>query len=332
MKKSEEIYFRSSGVGALLEKGRNAELTDNQKELLEKYQNIIDGNVAAALTEKQTETLQGLLARKNGEGKPLTPTQEQLMVDYKKVFNGEVLVTLTPSQKEVYSDLFARKNAPPELSDTAKLFIKKTWLLNEKGFYENLNNKFVEKGLMNEEDAFELLGEVEDDYFSKNVERIYKNNLTGECDNLHTKEGRKIIKDVKNSWNPMTFMNATASTLYEWQGRAYMHLYDADEFHLQFVLTDTPEHLVLNEKKKLWYKYFNENMTIEETEAMEEKLQPFYEQIERNLVFTTNPAYNQEERVKTFVIYRDLEKEQQLLDAIPMALEYYKGLTLNSKK
>jgi hypothetical protein len=258
-----------------------------------------------------------------GRGSVLTDNQAKELEDFDTRIreNGK---PLTDKQKEYYQKLKDKRDAPPELSDTAKSFIESTWLTNEKGFYEELNNKEVMKGLFSEQDALELVSDVENFIYLKNKDRITKGNITGECDVNVVKEGKKIIKDTKASWSPKTFMSGDLSTLYEWQGRAYMHLYDADEFHLHYCLVDCPLNLYEAEQWKLRNRY---NVIDPE----EESVRPLFDQLKRNLIFSDNPAYTKEERVKTFIITRDLEKEKALLAKIPMAVEYYKSIKLNQK-
>lgn len=269
-----EIFFRASGIGALMTEGKGK-----------------------TLTEKQAVTLQEL------QDKPKR----------------------TEKQQATLEELIAKRDAPPELSVTAKSFIKEMWLLNEKGFYEELGTKAVQKGLFNEQDGLELVSEVEGNFYVKNTERKYKNGVTGECDINVVINGRRVIKDIKCSWSPKSFMAGDLSTLYEYQGIAYMYLYDAEEFHLHYCLTDCPPHLYEAEVWKIKNRY---NIIDDEEE---EVAKPLFEQLKRNLIFSDNPAYTQEERVKTFIIQRDKDKEAALLAKIPQAVEYYNSLTLNTK-
>lgn len=259
---------------------------------------MVEGR-GSVITENQLATLNDFEERIRGNGKPLTE-----------------------KQTELYMELKAKRDAPPQLSDTAKRWIESMWLQNQKGFYEELNNKEVLKGLYAEDDSLGLISDIEGEFYIKNTERITKGNITGECDINFVKNSRRIIKDAKSSWSPKTFMGGELNTIYEWQGRAYMHLYDADEFHLHYCLIDTPPHLFENEVWKLKNRY---NVIDTDDEAVK----PLFDQLRRNLIFSDNPAYTKEERVKTFKITRDLEKEKLLLSKIPMAIEYYNSIKLN---
>lgn len=262
-----------------------------------------------------------------GRGVFLTDLQKIKLAEYKERNSGNGK-PLTDNQNIEFEALLSKENAKPELSDTAKKFVESTWLLNEKGFYKDLENKYVTKGNLNEDDGIVLVSEVEGLMLHKNDVRMTIGNITGECDVIEIIDGRKIIKDIKSSWSPLTFMNVGFSNLYEWQGRCYMYLYDANEFHLHYTLTDTPRFLIEKEKERQYYKYFDKLMTDSELENLELMLQPIYQQIEKNMCFSEG-NYTKEERVKTYKIFRDKEKEKMLLDKIPMAIEYYKTITLN---
>lgn len=281
--KTDEIYFRASGAGALMVEGRGSVLTELQS------QKILD------LTYEKTTGL-------NGKG---------------------TKVKWTETKQEELDKLIAKRDAPPQLSDTAKRFIEKMWLQNEKGFYKELTAAPIVKGLFVEQDSLNLLSEVEGEFYAKNTERLCKDNLTGEPDVIfETADGKRIIKDVKSSFDPITFMSGDLSTLYEWQGRIYCYLFDADEFHLHYCLVDCPDFMFEDESY-----YLRKRLNVIDSEAPEVK--PLFDQLRRNMIFSDNPAYTPEERVKTFKVLRDKEIEKKLLEKIPLAIEYYNSIKLN---
>jgi len=250
-------------------------------------------------------------------------------------------VKWTDNKADELQKLIEKRDAKPELSLTAKKEVQKIWLQNEKGFIKNLDNKYVMKGLFNEENGIELIGEIEEQFFLKNEERITIGSITGEADIIHTynsvdelpewrklmEDGEtkfplKVVKDVKCSFDAETFMNAEFSSMYETQLRVYMMLYNADEAHLQYCLTDAPDHILEAENWKLKNKYGIIDMDSEIAK-------PLFDQVKRNLIYSDNPEYSKEERLKSYMARRDKTIEQEILDVIPMALEYYKTITLN---
>jgi hypothetical protein len=87
--------------------------------------------------------------------------------------------------------------------------------------------------------------------YNKNIERRESEFLTGECD-IYV-PGVKTI-DTKVSWDIDTFPATSAEahdTLYEWQGRAYMHLWDVPAHEVVFVMLDTPEEMLRYEQPDL---------------------------------------------------------------------------------
>lgn len=288
----EQVLFRSSGSGALMTNKQGAVFTEVQK---------------ARIAELLQEKLTGLNA------------------------NGNKVKWEGTKKPDELDELIAKRDAPPELSDTAKAFVRKIWLQNEKGVVIDIKSKYLDKGIYREEDAISLLTEVENVFYVKNDERRTNEDHTGECDVYKEFPNKKIVIDTKCSWDPETFMKAAPDVNYEWQGNIYMELWDADEFHLKYVLVDAPPHIVQKEKDAAKWKYFSGDMTDAELDLFEKSMQPIYEQIERNLVYSNNPAFTKEERIKTFVFYRDKEKMKLMKERVKLARQYYQTITLNGE-
>lgn len=287
-----KILFHASASGALLTEKQGTSFTETMK---------------SRMAELESERDTGL--NKNGN---------------KCKWEG----TTKPQELE---DLIVRKNAPPELSDTAKTMVKKLWLWRELGIKKEIKSKFLDKGLYSEEDSISLLTEVENIVYVKNERRVENDYFTSECDIEKQFKDKKIIIDTKTSWDAETFINAKPSLDNEVQGEIYMESYDADEFHLKFCLVDCPLHLLQKEKDDAKRKYFAPDMTDEELQAMEEAMEPIYEQIERNLIYSTNPNIKKEDCIKTFVFYRNKERYNKLVEKAKMGQTYYKTLKLNTK-
>ncbi len=270
------------------------------------FGNLMTEAKGVVLTENQLKTLAEYEERIRSGGKALTETQRKTYLEFKE-----------------------RRDLPPTLSNTAQSEIEKVWLLYEKGYYGELDNKYVNKGLFNEQLGLGIVSDHVNKLILKNEERIYKNNITGEADGFFMENGKKIVVDVKCSWDPNTFKNGDLSNIYEYQLRCYMFLYDVEEAWLCYCLTDAPEHIVTSLKKREFWKYYNDGMTNEEVELLETKLERVYKQIETNMVYSNNPSYSKEEMVKIFKITRDKDIESKMLSKIEPALEYYKNYKLN---
>ena len=113
-------------------------------------------------------------------------------------------------------------------------------------------SKPMEKGTQCEDQSIELLNNVFFTDYQKNTERKNTDYLTGECD-IFT--GDEII-DIKTSWDLSTFpatSDQAHDSGYEWQLRAYMHLWDCDHAKLAFCLIDTPDELINFEQQDLHF-------------------------------------------------------------------------------
>ncbi len=116
-----------------------------------------------------------------------------------------------------------------------------------------IKSKYLEKGILNEVGAIELVNRVHGTNFVKNDVRMHNDYITGECDCISEDE----IIDVKCSWDLNTFYNACIFDYldYEWQLRAYMELYDRPKASVVYCLTDMPDHMLLSELNKASFPY-----------------------------------------------------------------------------
>ncbi len=129
------------------------------------------------------------------------------------------------------------------LSVGAKTHIKKLAREFVYGFKETVSSKYMEKGLLVEDDSIALYNQVFKTNYVKNAERKTNKWITGECDIDAPSE----IIDVKSSWSLSTFPCVSEDGIdkqYEWQGRGYMMLWNKPVFKNAFCMVNTPEHLI----------------------------------------------------------------------------------------
>ena len=286
-----KVYLRCSSVGNILTEGK--------------------GNV---FSEKDSERIDELKYElENGINK-----------------NGNK-VKWTPTKAEELKGLVEKRDKKPELSETAKTEVENIWLMNEKGYYNELDNKYLTKGLLNEQEALSMVSELEGEFYIKNTERreilLFENDeieiwLTGEPDWVDEKIKR--LKDTKCSWSVETFMNSKLSSLYKNQLQGYGILFDVETLELHYCLTDCPDHLVENE---IW-KARNRYGILDPDDKM---FAPIKEQIMRNLVYSNNPAYTLEEMVKTYVLKKDPTFKERLIEKAKLVAEYYLKIKLNQQ-
>jgi hypothetical protein len=136
------------------------------------------------------------------------------------------------------------------LSDGAKTYLDKCAKELFYGYTSDKGSKHTEKGIEVEEQSIELFNSVFFTNHQKNTARRETDYLTGEPD-IFT--GSEII-DIKSSWSLDTFpasSRAGEKKEYEWQMRAYMHLFDANKATVAYCMVDTPDHLIGYEDEDL---------------------------------------------------------------------------------
>ena len=125
------------------------------------------------------------------------------------------------------------------LSQTAKSYIIQKAKEDFFEYRSELNSKYITKGLAQEQDSIDLLNLVRLEDYKKNEERVENEWLSGCCDIITDTS----IIDIKTSWSLDTFPATTYELKdlsdYEWQGRAYMWLYDMPKFELCYVMVTT---------------------------------------------------------------------------------------------
>lgn len=130
------------------------------------------------------------------------------------------------------------------LSQTAKSYIIQKAKEDFYDYRSELNNKYITKGLAQEQDSIDLLNLVRFESYKKYEHRAENEWLTGSCDIIT----ENVIIDIKTSWSLDTFPATTYELKdlsdYEWQGRAYMWLYDRPTFELCYVMVSTAPELL----------------------------------------------------------------------------------------
>ena len=176
-----------------------------------------------------------------------------------------------------------------EVGATAKSYIKQVAKENFYGYRSEINNKYIQKGLMQEQDSIDLLNTVRFEGYIKNDVRMVNEHMTGEAD-IITNDS---IIDIKTSWSLDTFPVLAEDgydALYEWQLRAYMMLYDRPKAELIYCMVTTSNEL-LNE----W-----ENLDIHRVDHIAP-----------------------EKRITVLSFERNEDKEIEMLDRLKWATEYY---------
>lgn len=143
------------------------------------------------------------------------------------------------------------------LSHLTRVYIEQT-----EGIRKDITSKYFEKGVFQEEDGITMLQNTlhKNSLVLKNKERKSNDYIQGECDTIV--DG--IVYDIKNAWDRFTFANADLTWNYEWQLKGYMWLWGVNKARLFYCLNNTPEHILLDEYKKIYYKHRFESDSDEE--------------------------------------------------------------------
>lgn len=140
------------------------------------------------------------------------------------------------------------------LSEGAKTHIRNLAAQEIFGVEFEVSSKEMEKGNLVEPDGIALLNRVRGLSLVKNTERKTNAWLTGEAD-LFNAAGRRG-HDLKCPWSIATFpitLTDCKDTLYEWQMRGYLMLWDAVEWEVNYALISTPEHLIRYEPASMHF-------------------------------------------------------------------------------
>ncbi|WP_432481629.1 hypothetical protein [Moraxella sp. ZY200743] len=183
-------------------------------------------------------------------------------------------------------DLMTKPRSGGGLSATAKGVIEKLAIESRFATPILFGNKYTKKGIECENDSIELFNTVFFKNLKKNDVRLSNDYITGECDLI---DGDTII-DIKTSWDIKSFASQMLTpTVYEWQLRGYMWLYDKDKACTVHCLVDTPTHLC----------QFDDGVHEFEHIPMTDRI------------------------IVGNVVKRDAEKEQELINKIELARAYY---------
>lgn len=229
---------------------------------------------SSGLTEKEAKTLDDL-RKKNSKSKRRAELEEKL--DFKPEF---------------------------DISTGAKTYVEQQYKQHLFGMPSKvIDSNALSKGTECEDDSIELYNEVFFTVHEKMDESNRKDvqGLTGCCDILD--ELGDTVIDIKSSYTFQSFPMLRAnidSSLYEWQLRAYMMLYDKSKARLAYCLVNTPDHLI-----------------------------PDSDPIELHIVDDIDPRL----RVTCVDFERDIELEQLIIYKIKECQRYYEyyGTLLDSK-
>lgn len=237
----------------------------------------------------------------------MTDKQVKLLAD---LHEKEAQKGLTDNQKITLGDLLNKKKIAknPPLSRTAKSYLEEIFKSEVFGKSKHLTNKYLDKGLMCEEDSLALISKHYNSFFVKNKEHFSNGFIKGTPDNT-----QEIVRDIKTSWDFLTFPildTEIPNKVYYWQLQAYMELTGLKKAELIYCLVDTPEEVVNDEKRKMIWAM---------NSISEDLPQDLDDEITNNAFYSNLP---QELRIKVFPIEYNKDDIAMLYVMIEKARSY----------
>lgn len=246
-----------------------------------------------------------LLIRCSCIGKVMTPGKGSVLTE-KQASEIERLLSLpqlTEKQEETLRLLVAKRDAPPELSDTAKSYLREIYMLHKYGKETvggSERSKYTIKGNSVEDNSIKLLSRLHNTLYLKNIDNFRNEYLSGTPDIVVKNEeeiAEKII-DIKSSWDGASLLSNLGSPLnqhYYYQVQGYMALTGAASAEVCYCLVSMPDEIINGEKKRIWYIM---NPATEENLEYKRVIQ----RLEDNMTFDEIP---EKERIIGFKVDRD---------------------------
>jgi len=203
--------------------------------------------------------------------------------------------------------LVKKKKAEDELPTGAKTHLDSVFRDIFWSRKEILANKYLDKGLLTEQDILRLISKADDTYYEKNGEHDNTGFIQGAWDNYDEK-----VRDTKSSYSLKTFDEAEMTPGYKWQLKGYSWIIKErekldyfPEGELVYGLVNNPLHHITNEFTKQYYA----NGCPDEND---ERWLEIKRQIERNMIFDIalfkrdSPKHFMENKVWNFDIPKEL--------------------------
>lgn len=209
-----------------------------------------------------------------------------------------------------------------DLSETVKSELLKIFIQEKYNRREIIINKYLIKGLEQEDLSIELYNSIYNKKTKKN-ERYYSSNqhlFAGTPDLL----AYNLVIDIKSCWDLYSFSKKNASMGekdYYYQLLGYMILTKRKKAQLCYTLIDNEESVIAQELSKYMY---NKNLSYEKTKDLTE-VEAVEKQIRLNHTFTDIPA---KDRLKLFNYKYSLEEHEKLNLQLTKCREHLKILEL----
>lgn len=151
-------------------------------------------------------------------------------------------------------DLMTNPRSGTGLSETCKGELLKIWIGKKYGRFKTDTNKYIEKGLAQEEEGISLYSLATGTFFRKNTKTFSNDFIIGTPDIIHA----NVVRDIKCSWSIFTFFDVFRKPIdkgYQLQINGYWDLIPGCEGgKLVYTLVNTPLEILEKEKSSLRFK------------------------------------------------------------------------------
>ena len=213
----------------------------------------------------------------------LTAKQIQDIADFKE---KELKKPLTAIQKGKLYTLEAKRDSVPELPEGAKTYCKEWFKEQLYHSRKDIKSKYLDKGILAEDDAIDLVINVEELASNEKNEEYFNNEfMTGTPDLLYP----DLVIDTKCSFDCFTFpLFATEieNKDYYYQLQGYMELTNTRKAMLSYCLVDMPLSMI---EKEAYYESKNAGFKNTQEEIFDKVMEK-----------RTYPNIDKEYRVKSF--------------------------------
>jgi len=260
-----------------------------------------------------------MIVRASSLGKIMATDAKDKITDKQLVTLNGLLekVKLTEAQAKKRDELVAKRDAPPALSVGAKTYIREKAFEDKYGIVNNIENKYLDKGILCENEAIQLAGTVlgwED--FEVDCDYVENDFICGTPDVL----GSDWLADIKCAWDIKTFFKHQFEThivnsLYYHQLQAYMFLTGRKVAYLVYCLINTPQHLFEKELENVKWRVRDNTDKIDLDSETEDAI---YEELFNKHHFD---FIDDSKRVKSFKV--EYEGDAKIKEKVGLATEYY---------
>ena len=224
---------------------------------------------------------------------------------------------LTALQQKDLDGLILKKNTIPELSETAKTYCKQ-WIKEQLyGKRKDIKSKYLDKGILGEDDAISLVIDVEGlNYNEKNEEYFSNEFMTGTPDLLYHDIDNELVIDTKCSYDCFSFPlfdTEIDNKDYYYQLQGYMELTGSRKAMLSYCLVDMPLSMI---EKEAYYDSKNAGFRTTQEDILDNVT-------EKRTYSNIDKKY----RVKSFRFDYDKEVINKIESRVKLCREYIKTLT-----